>query len=80
MAEESGGREQGRSRLGWMYGVKMALRNRGMTVLLQKEWSALLHMQLNEFNAGIFAWPSVLSDSPSVLWWLSPGDGWDAVT
>ena len=32
MAEEGGGRVQGRPRLGWMYGVKVALGNRGMTV------------------------------------------------
>ena len=37
---------------GWMDGVKVALGNRGMTVV-------------------IFAWPCVLSDRPSVLWWLS---------
>ena len=28
----------------------------------------------------IFAWPCVLSDSPPVLWWLSPGERWDNVT
>ena len=28
----------------------------------------------------IFYWPSVLSDRPPVLWWLSPGEGWDSVT
>ena len=32
MAAVSGGRVRGRSRLGWMDGVKMALGNRGMTV------------------------------------------------
>ena len=32
MAEVSGGRIQGRPRLGWMDGVKVALGNRGMTV------------------------------------------------
>ena len=32
MAEVSGGRVQGRPRLGWMHGVKVALSNRGMTV------------------------------------------------
>ena len=30
--------------------------------------------------AVIFAWSCVLSDRPPVLWWLSPGEGWDAVT
>ena len=32
MAEVSGGRVRGSSRLGWMDGVKVALGNRGMTV------------------------------------------------
>ena len=27
-----------------------------------------------------FAWPCVLSDRPPVLWWLSPGEGWNAIT
>ena len=31
-AEVSGGREQGRPRLGWMDGVKVSFGNRGMTV------------------------------------------------
>ena len=33
-----------------------------------------------EFHAAIFAWPCALSDRPPVLWWLSPGEGSDAVT
>ena len=45
-----------------------------------KEWRALLHMQLNKINEPIFAWPCVLSDHPPVLWFLSPGEGRDAVT
>ena len=32
MAEVSGGQVQGRPRLGWMDGVKVALGNRGMTM------------------------------------------------
>ena len=51
MAEVSGGRVRGRPRLGWMDGVKVALGNRGMTVLAArqwekdgKEWTALVHM------------------------------------
>ena len=51
MAEVSGGRVRGRSRLGWMDGVKVALSNRGMTVEAarqcaknRKEWRALVHM------------------------------------
>ena len=27
----------------------------------------------------IFAWLCILSGRPPVLWWLSPGGGWDAV-
>ena len=38
----------------------------------RKEWSALVHMQLIEFNAAIFACPCVVLDRPGV--------GLDAVT
>ena len=31
-------------------------------------------------NCMSFAWPYVLSDRPPVLWWLLPGEEWDAVT
>ena len=51
MAEVSGGRVQGRQRLRWMDGVKVALGNRGMTVEIarqcakdRQEWRALVHM------------------------------------
>ena len=51
MAEVSGGRVQGKPRLGWMNGVKVALGNRGMMVEAarqcakdRKEWRALGHM------------------------------------
>ena len=51
MAEVSGGRVQGKQRIGWMDGVKVALGNRGMTVEAarqctkdRKEWRALVHM------------------------------------
>ena len=77
----------GRPRLVSMDDVKMALGNRGMMVEAawqckkdQKEWRALVHMLLNEFHEAIFAWPCILSDHPPVLWWLSPGVGWDAVS
>ena len=70
-----------------MDGVKVALGNRGMTVEAarqcakdRKEWIALVLMYLNEFHAAIFAWPCVLSDRPLMLWWLSHGEGRDAVT
>ena len=69
-----------------MDGVKVALGNRSMTVEAarqcekdRKERRALIHMQLNEFHAAIFVLPCVLSDRPPALWWLSPGEGWDAV-
>ena len=35
---------------------------------------------LNEFHAAIFAWHCVHLDHSPLLWWLSPGEGWDAVT
>ena len=48
MAGVSGGRVQGRPRLGWMDGVMVAVGNRGMTVEAarqcakdRKEWRAL---------------------------------------
>ena len=75
MAEDSGGRVRGRPRLSWMDGVKVALGNRGMTVEAErqcakdrKELRGLVHMQLNELHAAIFAWPCVLSDRPAVFW------------
>ena len=87
MAEVSEERVRGRPRLDWMDGVKVALGNRGMTVeaarqcaKVRKEWRALVHMQLNEFHAAIFAWPCVLSDRPPMLFWLSHGEGKDAAT
>ena len=67
-----------------MNGVKVALGNRGMTVeaarQCEKDWKeskALVHMKLIEFHKAIFAWPSAFSDRPPMLWWLSPGEGWD---
>ena len=87
MAEISGGRLRGRPRLGWMDGVKVTLSNRGMTVEAprqcakdRKEWRALVHLSLNEFHAVVYAWHCVLLDHPPVLWWLSPGEWWDAIT
>ena len=51
MAEVSGGRVQGRPRLGWMDGLKVDLGNRGMTVeaarqcaKYRKEWKAVKEM------------------------------------
>ena len=31
-------------------------------------------------SLSLFAWLCVLSDHPPVLWWLSPGEQWDAIT
>ena len=82
-----GGRVRGRPRLGWMDGVKVALGNRGMTSETacqcakdRQEWRAMVHKYLNEFHAAIFPWPCVLSNRNPMLWWLSPGEGGDAVT
>ena len=36
--------------------------------------------ELNDFHAAIFTWHCVLSDLPPMLWWLSHGEGRDAVT
>ena len=87
MAEVSGGWVWGRPRLGWMDGVIVALNNRGSMVEAarqyakdRREWRALVHMQFIEFHLAIFAWPCVFSDHSPVLWWLSPGEGWDAVS
>ena len=89
MAEVSGGRVRRRPRLGWMEGegVKVALGNRGMTVKATRQCAkdrierrALVHVYLNEFHGPIFAWQCVLSDPLPVLWWLSHGEGRDAIT
>ena len=60
----SGVRVWGRPRLGGMDGVKVAL---GID---RKEWRALVHMKIIEFNMAIFAWQCVLSDRPPSLWWI----------
>ena len=56
------GRVRGRPKLGWMNGVKVALGGTGMMVEVArqsmkdiKECSALIHMQMIEFNVLIFA-------------------------
>ena len=33
-----------------------------------------------EFHVAISGWPCVLLDCPPMLWWLSPEEGWDAIT
>ena len=65
-----------------MDGVKVALGNRGMTVeddrRSERVESPGIHVT-ELVSRGNFAWHCVLSDSPPVLSWLSPGEGWDAV-
>ena len=65
-----------------MDGVKVTLGNRGMAVeaarQCAKDRRALVHMQLNELLAAVFALSCVLSDRPPLLWWLSRGERWDA--
>ena len=70
-----------------MDGEKVALGNREITVEAARqcakdrtEWRPMVHMKLNEFHEAIFSRPCILSDPPPVLWWLSPGEGYDAVT
>ena len=71
MAEVSGGRVRGRPRLGRMDGVKVAEKF-GKS---REPW----YIYNNEFQAAIYAWHCVLLDRPPVLWWLSHGEGRDAV-
>ena len=83
MAEVSGGRVRGRPRLGWMDGVKEELGNRGMTVgAARKTGKSGEPLYIcNRFSFTLpFLLGSVYFGPPSVLWWLSPGEGWDAVT
>ena len=61
-AEVSGGWVQGRPKLGWMDGMKVALGCREKTgqaekqcVKVNKEWIALVHMKMIEFHMPIFA-------------------------
>ena len=84
LAEVNGGRVQGRPRLGWMDDVKVALGSRGMPVKAarqwakyRKEWRAILHKYMIEFNAAIFSWPSILLLGSSGL---SLEEEWNAVT
>ena len=72
MAEVNGGRLLGRPKFGWMDVVKLVLGSRGMTVAAtrnkdRKEWRALVHMWMIEFQAVTIAW---FLCSPHVLWWL----------
>ena len=70
MVEISGGRVRGRPRLGWIDSVTVEPARQ--CAKDRKEWKALVYMLLSEFH--------VASDIPPMLWWLSPGEGWDALT
>ena len=68
-----------------MDGVKVALGNRndGVGCASMRERSEAVepwYIRNNEFHAFIFAWYRVLSNRVPVLWCLSPGEGWDAVS
>ena len=83
MAEVSGGRVLGRPRLGWMGGVKVTLGNRGVTVKAARQCKRVespAEYVTECVSSGHFASHCALSNCPPVLWWLSPGEGWDAVT
>ena len=69
-----------------MDGVKVALGNRN-----DCEGCASMHeipervespgrYVTERVSLAIFAWPCILLDRPPMLWWLSPGEGWVAVT
>ena len=70
---------------GWCEGGHMQQRNDGGGCASMRERSKRVEspgrysMLLSEFRAAIFVWPYVLSDCLPVLWWLSPGERWDAV-
>ena len=88
MAEVSGSRAGTREtevRLdGWCKGRLEQQRNDGGGCALMRERSERVESPCtyvtDEFHAATFAWPCVLSDRSPVLWLLSPGEGWDAVT
>ena len=87
MVEVGGERVQGRPRLGWMDGAKMALASRAMMVATarkctkdRKEWRALVHKMIESltwpFLLGLVFFQTALQRSGGFL----PGEGWDAVT
>ena len=85
MAEVSGGRERGRPRLGWMDGVKpwateeWLWRLRFNAQKIRKNGEPWCICNCMNFTRPFFERHFGLSDRPLVLWWLSPGEGWDAV-
>ena len=62
-----------------MDGVKVTLgQQRNDCGGCAKDRRALVHMQLNDLLAAVFALSCVLSDRPRLLRWLSRGERWDA--
>ena len=87
VAEVSGERVRGRPRLGGMDGVKTnngQQRNDGGGCATMRERSERVEnpgtYEAERVSRGHIAWQCVLSDRPPVFLWLSPGEGWDAVT
>ena len=79
MVEVNGGWVPGRPRLGWMDCVKVELGNRGLTVEAARKSGEPGTYVTEWVSWAIFAWHCVLSDRPPMLWWLSHGEGRDAV-
>ena len=71
---EGGYGVDGRSRLGWMDGVKVAFGSRRMTVEADRQCAKDRGVEFDaamyEFHAANFAWPCVLSDPPPEVWWI----------
>ena len=65
---------------GWCEGGLRQQRNDGGGCATMRERSERLESPVTYVTECIFAWHCVLSDRPLVLWWLSPGEGRDAVT
>ena len=67
---------------GWCEGGFGQLRNNGGGCASMRERSERVKSTYvtERVLCGHFPWPCILSDRPLVLWWLSPGQGWDAVT
>ena len=86
MTEVSEGRVRGRPRLGWMDSVQVALGNRddGGGCATMRERPERVESPstyvIESVSRGHLCLACVLSDRPPKLWWLSHGEGRDAVT
>ena len=74
-----------RPRFGWVDDVKVALGNRGMKVEAARQCAKIGKSGepwfiSNWMSFMQLSWLCVLSESPPMPWWLSPGEGRDAVT